>query len=122
MASVTYRDFTDLIATGERIEILAKAGKLPVEQAESNQIRKTPSLKKKESDVNQIQNHQAFTLRHLPIYQTPVIPNPPYQSYPNSNTRPLHINHIPPPQPKIPTRPKILLALSSSKNTRLCAV
>jgi len=102
MAGVAYRDFADLIAAGERIEILAKAGKLPVKQAESNQTRKIPLLKKKESDVNQIQNNQAFTPRHLPIYQTPVIPNPPYQ---NSNTIPLQINHIPPPQPQIPTCP-----------------
>jgi len=68
MAGVTYQDFADLIATRERIEILAKASKPPVEQAESNQTRKTPPLKKKKSDINQIQNHQAFILRHLPIY------------------------------------------------------
>jgi len=57
MASVAYRDFVNLIAAEKRIEIFVKAGKLPVEQVESNQARKAPPLKKTESDVNQIQNH-----------------------------------------------------------------
>jgi len=52
MAGATYRDFTDLITAGERIKILAKAGKLPVKQVEINQARKALPSKKKESDVN----------------------------------------------------------------------
>jgi len=54
MASAIYRDFADLIAIGERIEIFAKAKKLPVKQIESNQVKREPPLKKKESEVNQI--------------------------------------------------------------------
>jgi len=42
IASATYKDFADLIAAGERIEILTKTGKLPVEQANNNQAKKVP--------------------------------------------------------------------------------
>jgi len=52
MVGATYRDFVDLIAAGEKIEILAKAGKLLLEQVESNQEKKALPLKKKEFNVN----------------------------------------------------------------------
>ncbi|KAJ1402719.1 hypothetical protein SESBI_27812 [Sesbania bispinosa] len=39
MAGATYRDFADLIAAGERIEILARAGKLPTDHTEKNPVR-----------------------------------------------------------------------------------
>jgi len=105
MAGTTYRDFVDLIAAGERIKILAKVRKLPVEQAGNNQAKKAPLSKKKELDVNQIQSHQTFTPRHPPLtpkyqspsfnpnlypsYQTPIFANPPYQNFPNSSATPI---------------------------------
>ncbi|KAJ1426533.1 hypothetical protein SESBI_10277 [Sesbania bispinosa] len=114
MAGATYRDFADLIAAGERIEILARAGKLLTDHTES---RKGPQLKKKESEVNLIQpqpNVMPQQSQSNPRYPTPSYnPNPcfPYQApmspyIPNTNTSspsPFQINNILMPRP--PTRP-----------------
>ncbi|KAJ1404400.1 hypothetical protein SESBI_26598 [Sesbania bispinosa] len=85
MAGATYRDFADLIAAGERIEILARAGKLPTDQTES---KKGPQSKKRESEVNLIQPQSNFIPQHPqsnPRHPTPLYnPNPcfPYQNLP----------------------------------------
>jgi len=47
MVGAVYRDFADLIAAKERIEILPKAGKLLVEQADNNQAKKAPYQRRK---------------------------------------------------------------------------
>jgi len=94
---------------------------LLVEQADNNQAKKALPLKKKEPNVNQIQNHQTFTPRHplstpkyqspsfnpnlYPSYQTFIFPNPPNQNFPNLSTTPMQINHIPSPQPYTSTHP-----------------
>ncbi|KAJ1437373.1 hypothetical protein SESBI_03701 [Sesbania bispinosa] len=119
MAGATYRDFADLIAAGERIEILARAGKLPTDQTES---KKGPQSKKRESEVNLIQPQSNFIPQHpqsnprhpTPLYnpnpcfpyQVPISPYTPHQNIPNTNTLslpPFQINNIPTPRP--PTRP-----------------
>ncbi|KAJ1383799.1 G-patch domain [Sesbania bispinosa] len=114
MAGATYRDFADLIAAGEMIEILARAEKLPADHTEN---RKGPQSKKRELEVSLIQPQPNVMPQHSqsnPRYPTPSYnPNPcfPYQApispyIPNTNTTsplPFQINNIPMPRP--PTCP-----------------
>ena len=116
MAGAAYKDFSDLITAGERIEILARAGKLPISNEEVNQPKKGFQPKKKESEVNYVQGQQSFTPRYAPSY--PRHPAPPYQTptplyplnqvVPTINTTPnpqFQINSIPTPQLYPPARP-----------------
>ncbi|XP_061366506.1 uncharacterized protein LOC133309724 [Gastrolobium bilobum] len=108
MAGAAYRDFADLIAAGERIEILAKAGKLPMDYRQSSPPKKGLQPKKRESEVNHVRHQQSFVPRHptpnpshqilsynpIPFtsYQTPT------QNFPNLNTAPtpqFQVNNIP---------------------------
>ena len=84
MVGVTYRDFADLVAAGERIEMMMKSGKLPVNNVEKNQ-KKSFSQKKKESEVSYVQGQSYPRPFYPPRYSTPRPPSP-FHSYPNPNT------------------------------------
>ncbi|XP_061359320.1 uncharacterized protein LOC133303422 [Gastrolobium bilobum] len=118
MAGAAYRDFADLIAAGERIEILAKAGKLPMDYRQSSPPKKGLQPKKRESEVNHVRHQQSFMPRHptpnpshqilsynpfpFTSYQTPT------QNFPNLNAAPtpqFQVNNIPMTPRYAPTRP-----------------
>jgi hypothetical protein len=88
MAGAAYRDFAELIAVEERIEILAKAGKLFIEPSKGSHF------KKRDSEVNQVQSQKDF----VPCYpqldqrnQSPIyLPTPTYFT-----KRPLFILKMP---------------------------
>ncbi|XP_061373468.1 uncharacterized protein LOC133315815 [Gastrolobium bilobum] len=124
MAGAAYRDFADLIAAGERIEILAKAGKLPMDYRQSSPPKKGLQSKKRESEVNHVKQQQFFVPQYpmpnpvhqilsyhptpYPSYQTPTFSQPPPQNFPNLSTTPtphFRVNNIPTPSPYVPTRP-----------------
>ncbi|XP_061362077.1 uncharacterized protein LOC133305852 [Gastrolobium bilobum] len=124
MAGAAYRDFADLIAAGERIEILAKAGKLPMDYRQSSPPKKGLQSKKRESEVNHVKQQQSFVPQYpmpnpvhqilsyhptpYPSYQTPTFSQPPPQNFPNLSTTPtphFRVNNIPTPSPYVPTRP-----------------
>ena len=115
MAGAAYRDFADLIAAGERIEVLARAGKLPMDRPEGNQAKKGPQSKNKDTEVSYAQPQQSFIPQYVPPSPRPFAPSYPYQptqfpyqppqSVPGPNTAqpPLfQINHVPAPYPRAP--------------------
>jgi len=124
MAGATYKDFANMIVAGERIEMLAKTGKIPTQIGDGSNGKKNSPMKTKEGDVNQILS--VFSS----LYQTPLSSQPSYQtppphsmlpSYPTAqphqpNTTPYHytpptlgpqyqVNNIPIPRPYAPTHP-----------------
>ena len=127
MAGAAYKDFAELITAGERIEMLARAGKLPSSYADSNLpgSKKVLPFKKKEGEINHINyQHPSYPLpRNLIVYPTYQAPQPPYPqaSYPAprqstspySNPVPFNVtqfpnhqvNNIPPHRPYVPNRP-----------------
>ncbi|XP_019447336.1 PREDICTED: uncharacterized protein LOC109350566 [Lupinus angustifolius] len=58
MAEVAYKDFRELMDAGDRIEMLTKAGKLPVGEVDGNGTKKNVPQKKKENEVNQVHRQQ----------------------------------------------------------------
>jgi len=73
MAGAAYKDFADLIVAGERIEMLAKAGKIPTQSGEGSNGKKNFPMKKKEGDVNQISSTfpSFYQTSRPPSYPTP---------------------------------------------------
>ena len=101
MAGAVYKDFSDMISAGERIESLAKAGKLPVASVENSFPKKVIQAKKKESEVSYVQRpspRPPFIPQSYPTYRAPTI-------IPQASQTPYSTNNIPPPRPYTPNRP-----------------
>ena len=62
MAGAVYRDFSDLIMAGERIEILVRTGKIPMGSTEGATSKKGFQPKKKEPEVSYVQRQQSYKL------------------------------------------------------------